>query len=89
MNGIPVVISHHLNFNMTEILDVLFNIYARIAEGRCRLLLRYINTFDELFFRSRHTDPFTAATCSSFNDDRLTHFLGKRNTFIRVLNDSF
>ena len=89
MYHISVTVCQYLYFYMSEIFNVLFDIYSRVTKGSHCFLLGNINPFYQLCFIEGNTNTFPTTTSSCFNDDWVFNFIGKFNSFFDCINNPF
>ena len=87
MNGVTVGIGQHLNFNVTRMLQVLFHVHGRVAEGRLRLAAGQIEGGQQRRLAMHDPHPAPAAAAGRLNDDWVADLVGDPQRFLGVVAD--
>ena len=73
INHIAMAVGHHLNFNMSRLLNIFFNKDSRVAKTGTGFVSGTLKTVAALIFVHRHAHAFTSATGGRFKHHRITN----------------
>ena len=77
-------ISHHLNFNMTGLLDIFFDKDSGVTKTRPRFIGGTLKTIATIHLIPGHTHAFTTATSRSLKHNGITHFSTNLNRMVGI-----
>ena len=75
VNDVAMRIAHHLHFDVSRVLDELFDQTGRITKTGLRLTLGRGQSIGEIGRLFDQTHPLTTATCARFDQDRIADFI--------------
>mmetsp|Transcript_9278 Transcript_9278/g.14079 ORF Transcript_9278/g.14079 Transcript_9278/m.14079 type:complete len:265 (+) Transcript_9278:1281-2075(+) len=86
IHSILVLIHENLNFDVTGLIDELFDKHTAITEGGNSFSLGDMESFNNFFIIPGNTETLSSTTSRSLDHDRVSNLFGKSDHLITIIN---